>query len=42
MYPGLLNKDDDYLNDFKQKVANQKIATLEERRTELARSRIIF
>ncbi len=42
MYPGLLNKDDDYLNDFKQKVANQKIATLEERRTELARSRNNF
>ena len=42
MYPGLLNKDDDYLNDFKQKVANQKIATLEERRTELVRSRNNF
>ena len=30
------------MNDFKQKVANQKIATLEERRTELARSRNNF
>lgn len=42
MYQDFFNKNDDYLNDFKQKVANQKIATLEERRSELARSRNNF
>ncbi len=42
MYQDFFSKNDDYLNDFKQKVANQKIATLEERRTELARSRNNF
>lgn len=42
MYQDFLNKNDDYLNDFKQKVANQKIATVEERRSELARSRNNF
>ena len=36
------NKSDDYLNRFKQKVAEQKIATIEERRHELARSRNNF
>ena len=36
------NKDDDYLNKFKQKVAEQKIASMEERRTEMARSRNNF
>jgi cell division septation protein DedD len=42
MYQDFFNKNDDYLDEFKQKVANQKIATLEERRTELARSRNNF
>lgn len=42
MYQDFFNKNDDYLNEFKQKVAEQKIATLEERRTELARSRNNF
>lgn len=42
MYQDFFNKNDDYLSEFKQKVANQKIATLEERRTELARSRNNF
>ena len=36
------NKNDDYLDKFKQKVAEQKIATMEERRTEMARSRNNF
>lgn len=42
MYQDFFNKNDDYLNEFKQKVANQKIATLEEHRSELARSRNNF
>lgn len=42
MYQDFFNKNDDYLTEFKQKVANQKIATLEERRSELARSRNNF
>ena len=42
MYQDFFDKNDDYLNDFKQKVANQKIATVEERRHELARSRNNF
>ena len=42
MYQDFFNKNDDYLSEFKQKVANQKIATIEERRTELARSRNNF
>lgn len=36
------NKNDDYINRFKQKVAEQKIATIEERKQELARSRNNF
>ena len=36
------NKNDDYLDKFKQKVAEQKIASMEERRTEMARSRNNF
>lgn len=42
MYQDFFNKNDDYLSEFKQKVANQKIATMEERRSELARSRNNF
>jgi len=42
MYQDFFNKQDDYLNDFKQKVAEQKIATMEERRSELVRSRNNF
>lgn len=42
MYQDFFDKNDDYLNEFKQKVANQKIATVEERRNELARSRNNF
>ncbi len=42
MYQDFFDKNDDYLNEFKQKVANQKIATVEERRSELARSRNNF
>lgn len=42
MYQDFFNKNDDYLSELKQKVANQKIATLEERRSELARSRNNF
>ncbi len=42
MYQDFFNKNDDYLDEFRQKVANQKIATMEERRTELARSRNNF
>ena len=42
MYQDFFDKNDDYLNEFKQKVANQKIATVEERRGELARSRNNF
>ncbi len=36
------NKNDDYLDRFKQKVAEQKIASMEERRIEMARSRNNF
>lgn len=36
------NKNDDYLDKFKQKVAEQKIASMEERRSEMARSRNNF
>ncbi|MEE6208160.1 MAG: hypothetical protein VZR95_08925, partial [Alphaproteobacteria bacterium] len=42
MYQDFFNKNDGYLDDFKQKVAEQKIATMEERRDELARSRNNF
>lgn len=42
MYQEFLNKNDDYLDKFKQKVAEQKIATMEERRSEMARSRNNF
>ncbi|MBQ8671463.1 MAG: SPOR domain-containing protein [Alphaproteobacteria bacterium] len=42
MYQDFFNKQDDYLNDFKQKVAEQKNATMEERRSELVRSRNNF
>ena len=42
MYQDFYNKNDDYVNQFKQKVAEQKIATIEERRHELARSRNNF
>lgn len=42
MYQEFFNKDDDYLDKFKQKVAEQKIATMEERRSEMARSRNSF
>ena len=42
MYQEFSNKNDDYLDKFKQKVAEQKIATMEERRTEMARSRNNF
>lgn len=42
MYQDFFNKNDDYLSEFKQKVANQKIATMEERRAELAHSRNNF
>lgn len=42
MYQDFFNRNDDYLSELKQKVANQKIATLEERRSELARSRNNF
>lgn len=42
MYQDFFNKQDDYLDEFKQKVAKQKIATMEERRSEIARSRNNF
>ena len=42
MYQDFFNKNDDYLDEFRQKVAEQKIATMEERRVELARSRNNF
>ena len=42
MYQDFFGKNDDYLNEFKQKVAEQKIATMEERRAELAHSRNSF
>lgn len=42
MYQDFFGKNDDYLNEFKQKVAEQKIATMEERRAELAHSRNNF
>ncbi|MBR2137306.1 MAG: SPOR domain-containing protein [Alphaproteobacteria bacterium] len=42
MYQDFFNKNDDYLDEFRQKVANQKIATIEERRTEMAHSRNNF
>lgn len=42
MYQDFFNKNDDYLNEFKQKVAEQKIATIEEKRAELAHSRNSF
>lgn len=43
MYQDFYNKkNEDYLNAFKQKVAEQKIATMEERKHELARSRNNF
>lgn len=42
MYQDFFNKNDNYLDEFKQKVAEQKIATMEERRSEMARSRNNF
>jgi cell division septation protein DedD len=42
MYQDFFNKNDDYLNEFKQKVANQKIASQEERRSEIVRARNNF
>ncbi len=42
MYQDFFNKNDDYLDEFRQKVAKQKIAAIEERRTEIARSRNNF
>ncbi|MBP1531964.1 MAG: hypothetical protein ILA52_00490, partial [Alphaproteobacteria bacterium] len=42
MYQDFFNKNDDYLDEFRQKVAEQKIATMEERRVEMARSRNNF
>lgn len=43
MYQDFYNKkNEDYLDAFKQKVAEQKIATMEEKRHELARSRNNF
>lgn len=42
MYQDFFNKNDDYLDEFRQKVAKQKIATIEERRTEMAHSRNNF
>ncbi|MBO6281465.1 MAG: SPOR domain-containing protein [Alphaproteobacteria bacterium] len=42
MYQDFFNKNDGYLDDFKQKVAEQKIASIEERRDELVRSRNNF
>lgn len=42
MYQDFFNRNDDYLDEFRQKVAQQKIATIEERRSELARSRNNF
>lgn len=42
MYQDFFNKNDDYLNEFKQKVAEQKIASMEERKHELARARNNF
>lgn len=42
MYQDFFNKNDDYLNEFKQKVANQKIASMEERQAEIIRSRNNF
>ena len=42
MYQDFFNKNDDYLDEFKRKVAEQKIASMEERRHELARARNNF
>lgn len=42
MYQDFFNRNDDYLDEFKQKVARQKIAAFEERRAELARTRNNF
>lgn len=42
MYQDFFNKNDGYLDEFKQKVAEQKIATMAERRSDLARSRNNF
>lgn len=42
MYQDFFNRNDDYLDEFKQKVARQKIAAFEERRAEMARSRNNF
>lgn len=42
MYQDFFNKNDDYLNEFKQKVANQKIVSQEERRSEIVRARNNF
>lgn len=42
MYQDFFNKNDGYLDDFKQKVAEQKIASMEERHDELIRSRNNF
>ena len=42
MYQDFFNRNDDYLDEFKQKVAQQKIATIEERRADMARARNNF
>ena len=43
MYKELYSRDnDEYLDEFRQKVAKQKIASMEERRSELVRSRNNF
>ena len=36
------NKGDDFLNEFRQKIADQSSANLEERRNELKRSKSVF
>ena len=42
MYQDFFNKNDGYLDEFKQRVAEQKIASMEERHDELIRSRNNF
>ena len=43
MYRELYNRDsDERLDEFRQKVARQKIASMEERRSEIVRSRNNF
>ena len=36
------NKGDDFLNEFRQKIADQPSSTLEERRNEMRRSKSVF